>query len=294
MHILISGSHGFVGSALVPLLRGRGHRVSRLVRSRPQSSGEVGWNPERGELDAELAGACDAIIHLSGEPVAGRWTPAKKEAILRSRVDSTRLLAEAVARSGGRQVLVCASAIGIYGERGEQVLGEDATPGAGFLADVCQQWEAAAEPARAAGARVAHARIGVVLSPRGGALGALLPIFKLGLGGKLGNGQQWMSWISLPDVANALVFAVENEAVSGPANLVAPAPIRNQVLVQSLGRVLRRPTVAAVPAFALRAALGEAADEMLLFSTRVAPQVLLRAGFRFEHPALDEALATLL
>lgn len=294
MHILLSGSHGLIGSALVPLLEARGHTVTRLVRSPARSEGEALWNPASGEVDDSLVARAGAIVHLSGESVAARWTPAKREDILDSRVDSTRLLAQAVARAGGKPTLVQASAIGFYGNRGDDILDESASSGGGFLARVCREWEASAEPAREAGARVVSTRIGIVLSPRGGALKSLLPMFRLGLGGPLGSGRQWWSWISLQDAARALVHLVEQSGVSGPVNIAAPNPARNRDFARALGHALHRPALVPAPRFALRLMLGQAADEMLLFSQRVQPQVLEASGFSFEHAELDEALESLL
>ncbi len=294
MHVLLTGSHGLIGSALVPRLEARGHQVTRLVRSRPQLPNEALWDPERGELDAELVARAEAIIHLSGESVAGRWTEAKRQAIVASRARSTRLLAESVARNGGQQALVSASAIGFYGDQGDRILREHASSGDGFLARVCREWEEAAEPARVAGARVVHARIGVVLSTEGGALKALLPPFRLGLGGPLGSGRQWLSWISLQDAARALVHLVEAPSISGAVNLASPNPTRNKDFARALGRVLHRPALIPAPRLALRLMLGDAADEMLLFSQRVQPQVLEASGFHFEHAHLDQALRSLL
>jgi len=294
MNILLSGSHGLIGSALVPLLQARGHSITRLVRSRPCSESEALWNPTDGELDDALVARSDAIIHLSGESVAARWTPAKRQDILASRVLSTRLLAESIARSGGKTTLVHASAVGFYGDQGDRILGEHARSGGGFLAHVCREWEEAAEPARQAKARVVAARIGIVLSPQGGALKSLLPLFRLGLGGPLGSGKQWWSWISLQDVARALAHLVEQPSISGPANLVAPNPVRSRDFAQAVARALHRPAILPAPRLALQAMMGQAADEMLLFSQRVQPQVLAASGFTFEHAELNGALRSLL
>lgn len=294
MHILLSGSSGLLGSALAPLLQERGHSVTRLVRSRPTSDAEAFWNPLGGELDDAVVARCDAIIHLSGESVAARWTPEKRAAILDSRVLSTRLLAHSIARAGGRPTLVHASGVGFYGDQGDRILDEHARSGEGFLAQVCREWEEAAEPAREAGARVVSARIGVVLSTRGGALASLLPLFRLGLGGPLGSGRQWWSWISLPDTARALAFLAEESAISGAVNMAAPNALRNRDFARVLGRALRRPAILPAPPLALRAMLGQAAEEMLLFSQRARPQVLAEHGFKFEHAQLDAALRALL
>ena len=294
MNILLSGASGLLGTALAPLLQERGHTITRLVRTRPCAQDEAFWNPMGGELDDAVVASCDAIIHLSGESVATRWTPEKRAAILDSRVLSTRLLAQSIARSGGRAALVHASGVGFYGDQGDRILDEHARSGEGFLAQVCREWEAAAEPAREAGARVVSARIGVVLSPEGGALKSLLPLFRLGLGGPLGSGRQWLSWISISDLARALAFLVEERAVSGAVNVAAPNAVRNRDFARVLGRVLRRPAILPAPPLALRAMLGQAADEMLLYSQRARPQVLAAHGFEFEHAQLDAALRALL
>ena len=294
MNILLSGASGLLGSALAPLLRERGHTVTRLVRSRPVGEDEAFWNPLGGELDDAIVARCDAVIHLSGESVAARWTSEKRAAILDSRVLSTRLLAQSIARNGGQQVLVHASGVGFYGDQGDRILDEHARSGEGFLAHVCREWEAAAEPARQAGARVVSARIGVVLSPEGGALKSLLPLFRLGLGGPVGSGRQWWSWISISDLTRALAFLVEESTVSGAVNVAAPNALRNKDFARVLGRVLRRPAILPAPPLALRAMLGQAADEMLLYSQRARPQVLVARGFGFEHPNLEGAFGSLL
>ena len=297
MDVLISGATGLIGSALVPELEARGHTITRLTRS-PRRAGDVGWDPEAGVIDGDLAGA-DAVVHLAGESIfsgpTDRWTPQKKRRILESRVRGTRLLAERVsALPAPPGVMVSMSAVGYYGSRGDEVLTEESPPGADFLAGVCREWEAAAEPARGAGIRVVHPRLGIVLSTEGGALGATLPIFKLGGGGKIGDGKQWWSWISLDDVVGAIVHAIENEAVRGPVNVGSPAPATNAQYTKILGKVLGRPTVLPLPAPAARLMLGEVADALLLASQRMEPLKLKETGYAFRHPGLEGALRHLL
>jgi len=238
----------------------------------------------------------DAVIHLAGESIAtGRWTPAKKNRILASRVDSTRTLASAMAKLHPRpRVLVCASAIGYYGHRADETLTESSATGTGFLAEVCQAWEAAADAALQSGIRVVHLRFGMILSARGGALAKMLTPFRFGGGGIIGNGRQYWSWVTLDDVVRAILFAVERDQLVGPVNVVSPQPVTNREFTQTLGSVLHRPTVLPMPAPVARMALGEMADELLLASTRVLPATLTRAGFQFQHPKLKEALHALL
>jgi uncharacterized protein (TIGR01777 family) len=243
----------------------------------------------------KLAGV-DAVIHLSGANVAaGRWTPAYKREIVSSRVDSTLALVRAITRLRPLpRVLVCASAIGIYGDRGDQLLTEDAAPGTGFLADTCVAWERAAQAAEDAGIRVVHARFGVVLSPKGGALARLVPLFRLGLGGNLGDGRAWMPWITLGDAVGVLRYCIENDSLRGPVNTVAPQAVVNAEFTRALAAALHRPAILPAPAFALRLAFGQMADEALLASARVVPQKLQRAGFHFDDPDVAPALRRLL
>ena len=294
MNVLISGATGLLGSALIPELKAGGHRVNRLTRS-PKSADDLRWDPEAGTIEGDLEGT-DAVVHLAGESIAeGRWTPEKKRRILESRRKGTRLLAEGIAGlPTPPSVMVSASAIGYYGDRGNELLTEESEPGTGFLAEVCREWEAAADPAREAGIRVVHPRIGIVLSLQGGALGTTLPIFKLGAGGKIGSGRQYWSWISLDDVAGSFFHALTNEAVSGPMNVGSPNPLTNAEYTKVLGRVLNRPTVFPVPASAARLALGEVADELLLASQRMQPARLEETGYTFRHPDLEAALRHLL
>lgn len=301
MRILVSGSSGLIGSALVPYLTTGGHRVIRLVRSQSQtptpSQGEVwSWDPERGTILSVGQEALEAVVHLAGANIAGaRWTERQKAVIRDSRVKGTRLLCDLVARySPPPRVLVCASAIGYYGDRGDEILKEESAPGSGFLPDVCQEWEAATQPAVEKGIRVISLRIGIVLSPLGGALAKMLTPFKLGAGGVMGSGWQYMSWIALDDVVGAIHFALTQEPLRGPVNAVAPNPVSNRDFTQTLGRVLSRPTFFPMPAFAARLALGEMADALLLSSARVEPSRLLASGFTFRYPDLEGALRHLL
>jgi uncharacterized protein (TIGR01777 family) len=292
-HILVTGASGLVGSALVLFLTTGGYRVSRLVRSTPRpDQGELPWQPETGSIATPALEGVDAVVHLAGENIAtGRWTAEKKAKIHASRVQGTRLLCEALARLvHPPRVLVSASAIGYYGDRGAESLHEASQPGTGFLAEVCQAWEAATAPAVERGIRVVHLRLGIVLSPAGGALAQMLLPFKLGAGGVLGSGRQYMSWIALDDAIGAVLHALMTPSVQGPVNAVAPQPLTNRDFVTVLGRVLGRPTLLPLPALAARFAFGEMADALLLASARVAPRQLLETGYVFRYPDLDSAL----
>lgn len=296
MKIAVTGAGGFIGRPLVSRLEAAGHEVRRLVRRAAASRHEITWDPVAGAIDlASLAGV-QAAVHLGGESIAeGRWTAKRRARIRDSRVGPTRLLADALAKLEPRPgVFVSASAIGLYGDRGEEWLDESSAPGTGFLAEVAQEWEEAASPAARAGIRVVHPRTGLVLAPNGGALAAMLPIFRLGLGGPLGSGRQWWSWITLQDVVGALAHAVEHDDVRGPCNLVAPVPVRCADFARALGRALGRPALLPAPAFALRMVLGTGqANELLLASARARPAVLERTGFEFAGRELDAALAQL-
>ncbi len=270
----------------------------RLVRQPGPNQQEICWSPQSSPVmdDPSQLESFDAVIHLSGANVAGhRWTPAYKKEIVESRMRTTQALAALLAeRKRPPRVFLCASAIGIYGNRGDAVLTEASAPGAGFLAETCVAWEAAAQLAKDAGLRTLHLRFGTVLSPEGGALAKLLPLFRMGLGGRLGSGQQWMSWISLPDLVSAIFHMIQTPQLAGPVNIVAPNPVRNSEFTQTLARALHRPAIFPAPAFALRAAFGEMADEALLSSARVIPEQLAQSGFRFRHAQLASALQSLL
>ena len=291
MKIAVTGASGLIGSALVPHLRGSGHDVMRLVRRPAASVDEISWDPRSGSVDLTRLEGTDAVIHLAGAGVGDhRWTDAYKREILDSRVDGTHTIVTAMTALERRPaVLVSASAIGWYGDTGDRPVDESAPAGTGFLADVVRAWEAAAGPAAAAGIRVVHPRTGLVVSSKGGAWARMLPLFKAGLGGKLGSGRQYWSWISLRDEIRALVFLLENEALSGPVNLTAPTPLTNAEVTSIMGTVLHRPTLLPAPAFALKAALGEFSTEVL-GSARVIPSVLESTGFTFEDPTLESAL----
>jgi uncharacterized protein len=292
MRVFISGASGFLGTELTRALRARGHTPVALVRRAPNEN-EVQWNPEQ-PLDPAKLADCDAIVNLTGKNIAGRWTPQFKREMAESRTHGTLTLAVAAAESylqtGKPKVMVSASGVGYYGNRGDELLAEDDAPGTGFLADVCRHWEAANMPAADAGVRVVCLRIGVVLARNGGALKSMLPPFRLGLGGRVGSGQQYWSWITLEDVIGAMVFAVENESVRGPTNAVAPNPVTNEDFVRALGTVLRRPTIAPLPAFAVRLMLGEMGEELLLTSTRAVPAKLRAAGYVFRYTDVEQAL----
>ena len=290
--VLVAGASGLIGTALTRELAGCGWEVVRLVRREVRSEGEVSWDPARGEIAEGAMDGVSAVVNLSGENVgAGRWTKARKEAILRSRVDATRTLVEAMRRAERKpMVLVNASAVGIYGDRGDEVLSESTASGRGFLADVCRAWEAEAQWAEREGVRVAVMRLGVVIAKEGGALAKMLPVFRAGVGGKIGNGKQWMSWVSLEDAVAGLRWAVEEERAAGVFNLTAPAPVRNEEFTRALGRVLKRPAVLPVPAVVVKTLFGEMGEEALLASQRAVPERLLAGGFRFRHAALEGAL----
>jgi uncharacterized protein (TIGR01777 family) len=288
--VLVTGASGLIGSALLDRLAAEGHEVVRLTRSERRGPGEYRWDPMEGEIDPAALDGVEAIVHLAGETVAGRWTDDKKRRIRDSRVLGTRLIAEtAAARDVLPKVFVCASAIGYYGDRGAEPVTEATPPGEGFLAGVVQEWERAADPARAAGIRVAHLRFGIVQSARGGALGAQLPLFRLGLGGRVGSGRQYVSWVTIDDVVGAIEHALDSELLAGPVNVTAPEPVTNADYARTLGRVLHRPAVLPAPATAVKLALGEFAGEILT-GQRVLSDRLREDGFEFRHPELEGAL----
>ncbi len=293
MKILVSGSSGLVGSSLVPFLTTGGHEVVRLVR-RQSNDGEqeISWDPSSGTIDAAQLDGFDAVIHLAGENIGdGRWTAARKTRLRDSRIQGTRMLCEALASvSNPPKVFVSASAIGIYGDRGGEVLDESSEPGTGFLADLCRDWEAAADPARERGIRVVHPRIGVVLSPAGGALAKMLLPFKLGIGGVIGSGSQYMSWIALDDLVGALHHILGDESLQGPVNCVSPNAVTNREYTKVLGKVLSRPTVLPMPAPAMKLAFGELAKELLLASAHVVPNRLQESNYQFRFPDVEGAL----
>ena len=297
MKILVSGSHGLVGKALVRSLTNDGHEVIRLVRGeRRVGSPEVQWQPDRGRIEVEQLEGIQAVVHLAGESIAsGRWTAEKKGAIRDSRVKGTALLSDALTRlSQPPSVFLSASAIGYYGDRDDELLNEKSAPGKDFLASVCSEWEAATRAAAEKGIRTVCTRFGIILDTNGGALAKMLPPFRMGIGGRIGDGKQWMSWIALDDVVNGLKFLIEEKSVQGPVNFVAPNPVTNAEFTKTLGRVLSRPTIFPVPAFGVRLAFGEMGDALLLSSQRVEPSVLQDKGFLFNWPTLGPALKHLL
>ncbi|MHC5003704.1 MAG: TIGR01777 family oxidoreductase [Planctomycetota bacterium] len=298
MRILVSGATGLIGTRLAAALRADGDDVVALSRSGGDGADGtvIRWDPAAGAVDRGALAGFDAVVHLAGEPLAGgRWTAAKKQRIRRSRVEGTRLIAGTLAGlDPPPRTLLCASAVGFYGDRGDQVVDEASPAGEGFLAEVCQAWEEAAHPARDAGIRVVHLRFGLVLSPEGGALSQMLLPFRLGLGGVIGNGRQYWSWIGLDDAVRAARHALAHDALEGPVNVVTPSAVTCREFVKTMGRVLRRPTFAAMPAFAARLVFGEMADETLLASTRVRPARLAEHGYTFRQAELEPALAAML
>lgn len=291
-HLLISGSNGFIGSALVPFLQSEGHKITRLVRQRPPlHSAAIVWNPGA-EFNLPHEAHFDAVVHLAGESIVGFWTTEKKRRIKESRVNGTLSLCRALAKlAKPPAMLICASAIGLYGDCGEKTADEDSPYGAGFLAEVCRDWEAACEPAHRAGMRVINLRLGAVLSPRGGILGRLIPIFKLGLGGRLGNGNQAFSWLALQDLLAIVSFCLKNKNLSGPINATSPNPLPNREFTKLLATALGRPAFCHVPALALRLLFGGMAEEVLLRSSNVQPRKLLAAGYKFIYPHLEDLLS---
>ena len=291
MKIAIAGASGLIGSALIPILQSEGNQITRLVRSSPKP-GEIEWHPNQDQVGAQSLEGFGAIINLAGENIAGgRWTDEQKRKIRDSRVNGTHLLSEAIAKMDPKPVgFICASATGIYGDRDDETLDEQSESGGGFLAGVCREWEQATEPASKAGVRVVNLRFGPVLAREGGMLSKLLTPFKMGMGGKVGSGKQYISWVALDDAVNAIKLAIDDESIHGPINIVSPNPVRNEEFTKTLGHVLNRPTALAMPAFAARLAFGEMADEMLLASQKVMPKRLSQAGFQFQYPTLESAM----
>jgi hypothetical protein len=298
MQVAVTGASGLIGSALARRLEADGHQVLRLTRSRPTGPGQVRWDPAAGRLDPDALAKADAVVNLAGAGIGDklRWTAKVKREILRSRVEGTGLIARTMAElaqapgPGGPRVLVCASGAHYYGDRGDEVLTEASGPGEGFLAGVVRQWEAAADPARAAGLRVVHVRTTPVQDASGAGLRKQALLFRLGLGGRFGSGRQWLSWIALDDIAGAYLHALTRDDLAGPVNAAAPNPVTNAEFTTTLARVLHRPAVLHVPAFAPKLVLGEFADEMLFASIRVEPARLLETGYRFRFPELEPAL----
>ena len=293
MLVAVTGASGLIGTALVRRLQAEGHQVLRLTRSRPSGPDQVQWDPMAGRLDPDALAKADAVVHLAARNIGDRlrWTAATKRDLLQTRVEGTGLVAETMAGlAEGPRVLVCASGVGFYGDRGDEVLTEVSSGGRGFLADVVRRWEQAADPARAAGLRVVHLRTGPVQTAAGAGLPKQALMFRLGIGGRLGSGRQWLSWISLDDIAGAYLHALTREDLDGPVNAVAPNPVTNAEFTATLARILRRPAVLHVPAFGPRLVLGEAADELLFVSQRARPARLQATGYRFQFPELDPAL----
>jgi len=296
--VLVSGASGLIGSALLTSLRASGWTIERLVRgqagAKSSDNGQISWNPEA-DFPPETVSGFDAVIHLAGESIFGRWTDAKKAKIIKSRVAGTLNLAKSLAQAEEKpKVFICGSAIGYYGNRGDELLREESAPGAGFLAQVCQEWEEATTPAVQADIRTVHIRTGVVLSTRGGALGAMLTPFKLGVGGRIADGQQWMSWIDLQDMVGAIFHILKNDLLQGPVNMVAPKPVINTEFTKTLASVLSRPAILPIPAFAVKAVFGEMGEELLLASQKVEPGKLISSGYPFRFRDLRASLQAIL
>ncbi len=295
MKILITGASGFIGSALVKKLQEEGHCVFTLVRKKGFCSNEIFWNPLEEKIEISKLLGFDAVVHLAGENIVGRWTDEKKKKIRESRILGTQFLSKTLASlEKPPKVFLCASAIGYYGNRGEESLTEESQPGKGFLASVCQEWEKSSEPAQEKGIRVVHYRMGMVLSSQGGALPKMLKLFKGGLGGKLSDGQQWMSWISLVDLIEGILFCIQHPSISGAMNAVAPNPVRNKEFTKILGEILHRPRFFSVPRFLLKLIMGEMAEEVLLTSTKVSQKKFTEAGFQFRFQDLRNTFQQLL
>jgi uncharacterized protein (TIGR01777 family) len=291
LRIGITGSSGLVGTSLREHLVARGHEFVRLVRRQPRGDDEIYWSPERSEIDAAGLEGVDAVVHLAGENIFGRWTKTKKEKIRESRRRGTELLSRTLAELVNKPaVFICASAVGYYGDTGDKTVDESSPPQGGFLSEVCRIWEDATTAATQAGIRTVRLRQGIVLSSRGGALEMMRRPFRLGLGGRIGSGHQYMSWIHIEDVVRVMQFAMRSDTISGPVNAVSPQPVTNREFTKTLGRVLHRPTFLCVPGFAAKMALGEMAEEMLLSGQRVVPRKLEERGFDFRYPELSQAL----
>lgn len=292
MKILVGGSHGLVGTALIKSWETQGHEIFRLVRHAPGAKTEVEWSPDRYSIALARIEGFDAVVNLAGESIAeGRWTDDKKRKIRESRVKGTKLLGDALANlTQPPKTFMCASAIGYYGNRGDEILTEASAPGDDFLADVCVEWEKATALATEKGIRVVNARFGVILDADGGALKRMLPPFRLGVGGKVGSGKQWMSWIALEDVIAGINFALTNDSLGGPVNFVAPNPVTNLEFTKTLGKVLSRPTLLPIPAFGVRLAFGEMGEALLLGGQRVVPKRLVQTGYKFQYPELSGTL----
>jgi uncharacterized protein len=291
MKVLVSGSTGLIGSALIPSLEAEGHNVKRLVRKEPTSENEIFWNSTtKSKLDG-----FDGVVHLAGESIMGRWNQEKKTKIRNSRIEGTKKLVDGICSvPNPPKVLVCASAIGYYGDRGNELLKEYSAPGTGFLPEVCQEWESVAADAASKGIRVVNTRFGIVLSDKGGAVKQMLTPFKLGLGGKIGSGHQYYSWIAIDDVVAAINYVLQKETISGPVNFVSPNPVTNEEFTRILAKVLRRPAVFPMPSFAAKKAFGEMADALLLASAKVEPSKLLESHYPFRYPELEGALRNIL
>jgi len=292
--ILVSGVSGPIGAALLPSLKSRGYEVTRLVRGTPAGSDQIAWNPGQ-PIAPEKVSGFDAVIHLAGESIVGRWSAEKKAKIRDSRVAGTTALAQALAQAKDKpQVFACSSAIGYYGDRGNEFLNEHSAPGSGFLSDVCREWEAATKVASDAGVRTVQMRTGVVLSKTGGALGKMLTPFKLGVGGKIGHGQQWMSWIDVQDIVGAIHHVLKSDLLQGPVNMVAPKPVTNEEFTKTLASVLSRPAIFPLPAFVVKLAFGEMGETVLLGSQRVEPTQLVMSGYPFRFSNLRASLENIL
>ena len=296
MKILLTGASGLVGKLLIPVLKKDDHQIVRLVRSKDQANeNTVYWSPLSGEIEVDRLRHIDAVIHLAGEPIMGRWTDKKKERIRQSRADATHFLCKQLVQlTPPPRTLIAASAIGYYGNRPDAWVDEDAPSGTGFLPEVCSAWEEATESARKGGIRVVNLRIGIVLSPDGGALAKMLTPFRLGMGGKIGDGKQYMSWLMLEELIGMIQFALRTESLSGPVNAVAPNPVTNLEMTRILGSLVHRPTIFAVPSLAVRILFGEMGIDLLLAGARVKPVRLSEAGYEFKHPDLEQALGQVL